>query len=53
MQVGDTYTVAGVYTRRTFWQWLRRAPRQLLLFTVLPQRLPTQAVNDGRVAEPG
>jgi hypothetical protein len=35
MRIGDTYTIAGVYERRTFWQWLWRAPRQLHIFTLI------------------
>jgi hypothetical protein len=31
---GDLVTFTGRYRRRTFWQWLRREPRQLLEFTV-------------------
>lgn len=26
---GERFTIAGVYERRTFWQWLFRRPRQL------------------------
>lgn len=34
LKVGDTYTIAGVYRRRTFWQWLTRQPRTLQVFHV-------------------
>jgi hypothetical protein len=32
---GDVFTIAGRYTRRTFWQWLMREPRELQRFVVL------------------
>lgn len=34
LQPGETFTVQGIYARRTFWQWLTRAPRQLQVYTV-------------------
>lgn len=34
LQVGDTFTVAGAYRRRTFWQWLTRQPKQLQTYTL-------------------
>jgi hypothetical protein len=32
--VGDVITFEGVYRRRTFWQWMTRAPRQILTYRV-------------------
>lgn len=29
LQVGDIVNIAGVYKRRTLWQWLTRQPRVL------------------------
>lgn len=29
VKIGDTFTVAGLYERRTFWQWLKRKPKKL------------------------
>jgi hypothetical protein len=34
LKVGDTYTIAGVYRRRTLWQWLTGQPRVLQVFTI-------------------
>jgi hypothetical protein len=31
---GDTITVAGMYRKRIFWQWLTRKPKELFKFTV-------------------
>lgn len=28
MKIGDRITMAGVFKRRTFWQWLTRKPRE-------------------------
>jgi hypothetical protein len=29
------YTIAGIYYRRTLWQWLTRKPRQLAKFRIM------------------
>lgn len=34
LQPGDCYTIAGVYRRRTWWEWLTRAPRRLQVWVV-------------------
>jgi len=34
LEIGDVFTVADSYKRRTFWQWLFRAPKHLHQFTV-------------------
>lgn len=34
MKQGDTFTIEGFYERRTFWQWLRREPKQPQEFIV-------------------
>jgi len=34
LSIGDELTFEGVYERRTFWQWLRRAPRKLKIFRI-------------------
>jgi hypothetical protein len=31
---GDRYTIAGVYRRRTWWEWLTRTPRRLQVWVV-------------------
>jgi hypothetical protein len=35
MKTGDKITVAGIYQRRTFWQWLKNRPRKLQSFEVI------------------
>lgn len=34
LKVGDTYTIEGVYRRRTLWQWITRQPRVLQVYTI-------------------
>ncbi len=34
LQPGDRYTIAGVYRRRTWWEWLTRQPRRLQVWVV-------------------
>ena len=34
LHVGDRYTIAWIYRRRTWWEWLRRRPRCLLVYVV-------------------
>lgn len=34
LQPGDHYTIAGVYRRRTWWEWLTLAPRPLQVWVV-------------------
>lgn len=34
LQPGDRYTIAEVYCRRTWWEWLTRAPRTLQVWVV-------------------
>jgi hypothetical protein len=34
LQPGDRYTIAGVYRRRTWWEWLTFAPRPLQVWYV-------------------
>lgn len=34
LQPGDIVSIAGVYRRRTLWQWLTRQPRVLQQFIV-------------------
>lgn len=31
---GDVITLPGQYKRRTFWQWLKREPRQIQQFVI-------------------
>ncbi len=31
---GDTFTIGGMYHRRTLWQWLTRQPRELRRYVV-------------------
>lgn len=35
LKVGDTFTMAGQYKRRSFWQWLKNEQRILQQFTVI------------------
>lgn len=32
--VGDTFTMAGLYKRRSLWQWITRQPKHLKVYTV-------------------
>jgi len=34
LKPGDHYTIAGVYRRRTWWEWLTGAPRRLQVWYV-------------------
>ena len=34
LKPGDCYTIEGVYRRRTWWEWLTRAPRPLQVWYV-------------------
>ncbi len=34
LQPGDRFTIAGLYQRRTWWQWLTRQPRRLQVHIV-------------------
>jgi len=34
LKPGDRYTIAGVYRRRTWWEWLTGAPRPLQVWVV-------------------
>ena len=34
LNIGDTFTIAGHYRRRTFWQWITGRPKQLIRFRV-------------------
>lgn len=29
LEIGDTFTISGVYKRRSFFQWLRREAKEL------------------------
>ena len=33
-EIGETFTMAGQYKRRTFKQWLRREPKVLKVFVI-------------------
>lgn len=37
IQIGDVLNIEGVYTRRTFWEWLTRTPRKLRSFQCTAQ----------------
>lgn len=34
LKVGDTFTMAGSYQRRSWWQWLTRQPQRLVVYQV-------------------
>lgn len=34
LEIGDTYTMAGLYRKRTFKQWLARKPRVLQVYKI-------------------
>lgn len=40
LKVGMTFTIAGVYRRRTLIEWLRRRPRKKQIFVVMGRTKP-------------
>lgn len=37
LKIGETFTIDGIYKRRTFWEWLKRKPKKLQKLKVITE----------------